>query len=291
MAEIKGNLNVKKNATIDGMLVINGNIADNASTPKLSIDPNNRILYASDGTTEIIDWSKTGIASAKVSGGENLISLNDLAFFTNFDGAFNFVSGAYQEEGSWKNLGNGYAIITANDPYVGYGTTCIQGSADSGDDTQTFQLITFPDGRFTIGLVGDTTGEIGTITGDVSGNINIMGVINDDSDGMSIDPNNRILYGDDGTTSRLDWSGTGVAVGGKISNYNNIATVSNGVPSEYATVDLTTQGAAIGTTTLYAVPASGAGMYRVSYSAKGGCRGWRPGDNYRRRPQRFRAGF
>lgn len=55
---------------------------------------------------------------------------------------------------------------------------------------------------------------------------------------------------------------------GKITNYNSIATVSNGVPSEIATVDLTGQTAAIGTTTLYAVPASGAGQYELSWNAK-----------------------
>ncbi len=53
---------------------------------------------------------------------------------------------------------------------------------------------------------------------------------------------------------------------GKITNYNGVATVSNGIPSEYATVDLTAQTAAITTTTLYAVPANG--QYRVSWNAK-----------------------
>jgi hypothetical protein len=53
-------------------------------------------------------------------------------------------------------------------------------------------------------------------------------------------------------------------VGGKVTNYNSIATVSGGIPAEYATVDLTAQTAAIGTTTLYAVPASGAGQYRLA---------------------------
>lgn len=57
-------------------------------------------------------------------------------------------------------------------------------------------------------------------------------------------------------------------LGGKITNYNSIATVSNGVPSEIATVDLTAQTAAITTTTLYAVPASGAGEYFLRWNAK-----------------------
>lgn len=55
---------------------------------------------------------------------------------------------------------------------------------------------------------------------------------------------------------------------GLISVYNNINTISNGVPAEYATVDLTAQGAAIAATTLYNVPAGGAGMYRISWVAK-----------------------
>jgi len=70
----------------------------------------------------------------------------------------------------------------------------------------------------------------------------------------------------------IEVAGTGTFAGlvlnGKATTYNSVATVSNGIPSELATVDLTAQTAAIGTTTLYAVPATGAGMYRISYTAK-----------------------
>jgi len=59
-----------------------------------------------------------------------------------------------------------------------------------------------------------------------------------------------------------------VTLSGKITNYNAIATVSNGVPSEVATVDLTAQSVSVATTTLYAVPASGAGQYRVQWNSK-----------------------
>lgn len=55
-----------------------------------------------------------------------------------------------------------------------------------------------------------------------------------------------------------------VTMSGKVTNYNSIVTVSNGVPAEYATVDLTAQAANIGATNLYAVPVAGAGMYRLS---------------------------
>ena len=53
----------------------------------------------------------------------------------------------------------------------------------------------------------------------------------------------------------------------KVIKYAGVATVSAGVPSELATVDLTAQSAAITATTLYAVPAAGAGMYRITWVA------------------------
>lgn len=51
-----------------------------------------------------------------------------------------------------------------------------------------------------------------------------------------------------------------------ITNYNGVATVGNGIASEVATVDLTAQTAAIGTTTLYTTPA--AGQYQLLWNAK-----------------------
>ena len=53
----------------------------------------------------------------------------------------------------------------------------------------------------------------------------------------------------------------------KVIKYAGVATVSAGVPSEIATVDLTAQSAAITATTLYSVPAAGAGMYRITWVA------------------------
>lgn len=54
-----------------------------------------------------------------------------------------------------------------------------------------------------------------------------------------------------------------IRFGNRITLYNNIATVSNGVPSELATVDLTTQSAAISATTIYTPTATG--MFRLSF--------------------------
>ena len=85
---------------------------------------------------------------------------------------------------------------------------------------------------------------------------------------------NRLLSlqaGSTGGTVAFDISGnqkSGAApTAGIITTYNQIATVSNGVPSELAKVDLVTQSAAITATTLYAVPSTGAGMYRVTWVA------------------------
>lgn len=53
---------------------------------------------------------------------------------------------------------------------------------------------------------------------------------------------------------------------GTVSNYNGIATVGAGIPSEVATVDLTSQNAAIVTATLYTVTV--AGQFRLSWNSK-----------------------
>lgn len=61
----------------------------------------------------------------------------------------------------------------------------------------------------------------------------------------------------DGSLTALNLGLSGIAT-----RYNNILTVSNGIPSELATVDLTAQAAAITATTLYTPAATG--MYRIS---------------------------
>jgi hypothetical protein len=55
-----------------------------------------------------------------------------------------------------------------------------------------------------------------------------------------------------------------LTIPGTISSYNGTATASIGVPIVVAQVGLTNQNANISTATLYAVPSTGAGMYRAS---------------------------
>jgi hypothetical protein len=50
---------------------------------------------------------------------------------------------------------------------------------------------------------------------------------------------------------------------GLITQYNGVGTVANGIPSEYAQANATAQTASITPSTLYATPASGAGLYLV----------------------------
>ena len=69
------------------------------------------------------------------------------------------------------------------------------------------------------------------------------------------------------SSDNLSWPNS-ISIGTKVSSYNGISTVSNGIPSELATIDATGQNAAIATATLYAVPSSGAGQYLLTWNAK-----------------------
>jgi hypothetical protein len=74
---------------------------------------------------------------------------------------------------------------------------------------------------------------------------------------VTISPNRRST-----TNYTTTFTSTGIEAKTKISKYNNIATVSNGVPSEYATIDLTAQTTAKTATTIYTPTVSG--MFRIS---------------------------
>jgi len=59
-----------------------GGIYDNAGTPALSIDPNNRILYASDGTTPVFDYSGTPLFAQAILGGATIADTTDAVNLT-----------------------------------------------------------------------------------------------------------------------------------------------------------------------------------------------------------------
>jgi hypothetical protein len=78
-------------------------------------------------------------------------------------------------------------------------------------------------------------------------------------------PTSTLTLAHTGSSGLASVSVPALIVQGLIGTYNGISTVSNGVPSELATSDLTVQSAAISATTLYTTTATG--MYRVSWSA------------------------
>lgn len=127
--------------------------------------------------------------------------------------------------------------------------------ADTGTVTDNF--ITFALTHADIVGINDT----GTVTQQGAGNYTgiLVNVIETALGGSA----NRLLSlqaGAAGGTTELDISNKGI-----VTTYGSIATVSNGVPSELAVLDLTAQSAAKTATTLYATTATG--MYRVSWSA------------------------
>ena len=145
--------------------------------------------------------------------------------------------------------GGGFTAASGNQIGVGLGygkgtTTGINFKPTSG--TATFQSLV---NKYTVNQTG---GANGTVTGIMVNAVEtaVVGTHN------LID----LQAGSAGTTSEFIINNVGL-----VKKYNAIATVSNGVPSELATVDLTAQTAAIAATTAYAVTVTG--MYRVSWSA------------------------
>lgn len=140
------------------------------------------------------------------------------------------------------------------------GTSSIANSSitDDGTTITLGEKLSFGTG---IGAVNQITGPTDQTLAIVSGNNNSITMT---AGNHSI----SIVNGTAVTVSSLfvnsnafQWTSAG------ITKYKSISTVSNGIPTEYATVDLTSQSAAISATTLYAVPSSGVGMYRISYVA------------------------
>ncbi len=138
-------------------------------------------------------------------------------------------------------------------------TTCTVGSTNNGS-----------------GASGSLTLQTGTASGAAAGNIAITAGATAGAavTGASITlTSGGTAAGAAGGNISLN-TGTGTGSFGTlqtnttVSKYGNISTTGNGLPVQYATVDLTAQTAAVGTTTLYAVPASGAGQYRLNWNAK-----------------------
>lgn len=110
---------------------------------------------------------------------------------------------------------------------------------------------------------GAGTGGAVNITAGNGGNLHGGFVVITGGNGTANNANGGNVSLVPGTGNGSGTPGT-IALQGIVANYNNVATVGNGVPSEYGKGDLTAQSANVGSTNLYTVPSTGAGMYRVS---------------------------
>lgn len=92
--------------------------------------------------------------------------------------------------------------------------------------------------------------------------------------GHALTSNVTVTKGDVGLgnvedTALSTWAGSNnIVTTGKIATYNGITTADNGVPIIVASVSLRGQTAAIVDQLAYAVPATGQGLYRISFTAK-----------------------
>lgn len=196
--------------------------------------------------------------------------LNLSATILNFNGA----SGTLQSAANLTVKSAGTSVLTVQGgggASTNYAATDIvpinQFSATTTTQVSTQSRGTFAPTSGTAAFSGLMSNPTINQTGGANGTIRVLAAY----------PVNTALVGTEyllalGTSSAAGPTGTLtdlflVNSAGLTKTYAGIATVSQGQPAEYATVDLTAQTAAITATTLYAVPAGGAGMYRISWSA------------------------
>jgi len=235
------------------------------TNPVVGFDFHGNFVGDDTGTAVITEFTFTaGSTGIHIHGG-NLISatrntVNAFTFGNNCKGVViegnTFASGS--TFGTFLTLGTGNVVKVGSNAY-GVISTFLSGTPAVGS------VVTDNNGITTIyNAATITTANLTNIVGPSGGSLNI-------TDGGSV---SRVFFTQGNTNLFLNPSLAGAVIfnnttaainsGGKLSIYGNISTVSNGVPTEYATVDSTINTANIGLTTAYAVPASGAGMYRVS---------------------------
>jgi len=151
-----------------------------------SIDPNNRILYANDGTTPIVDWS-----GASYGLSIDMSTIGNPGMYINGNNNYPVVDifNSGTEHRVVLNDAQGYSGLILNSAFSGY----------FKDNATSVGICTYDSGssidRFALRINGDTVWETGNILDNVfSGN-----------SAISIDPNNRILYYSDGVTQSVNY--------------------------------------------------------------------------------------
>jgi hypothetical protein len=207
------------------------------------------VFYRTGASNSITGTGNVGIGGASNPSGNNFNGV--LGWLSS--GSFNTVVG--HGSGTLVNTGSGNTILGQS-----AGT-----SLEDGDDN------VFLGSTSGIGIVdGDSNIIIGNGAGhtaNISHYLNIGGSIfgNLSQSKISIGNNSGTLSSMFNVGSEDQFQ---VSSAGSVVQYNDIATVSNGVPAAYAVYDATGQTASIGATTVYAVPAGASGLYRISYTLK-----------------------
>lgn len=232
--------------------------------------------------TDSLSNSTTGTANTAI-GGDSLrsnttgganIAIGVEALYSNTTGVDNTAIG---NDALFTNVsGTDNTAIGLNALFLNTGSTntavgvgALQANTSGGDNTaigvNALNANTTGGTNIAVGenaLLSNTTGSNNTGLG-YQANVNAGSYSNSTAIGANstVTASNQIVFGNTSVTA--------IKLNGKVIQYDTqLATVSNGIPVEYATVDLTAQSAAIAATTIYAVPASGVGMYRISFYLK-----------------------
>lgn len=247
-------------------LALSGAIGQLGGSAGVSLSAAAGILTITDlgNTNESLTLNLSGSNSAAISTGTGvnvLTILNATQIRSSSSGSTGI---SYSQTISGGGFGLGGTITNSSSTTSGV-TIGVVGTATKSSTT----------GGDSLTVIGVRGIGVYSSTGTQVDAIGVYGRVDKTTSGSGSITNAYSVYGDlpvasGGGTITNSWSlyGNGpLGLAGKCARYNAIDTVSNGIPSEYATVDLTGQTAAIVATTAYAVPASGLGMYRVSWVA------------------------
>ena len=155
--------------------------------------------------------------------------------------------------GLFQNNQNGVTQVTIKNTTAGAAAeTRLAISSDAGSDCR-------------LSVFSSSVGAIGILAP------NSFFMYSDNAAGLAFSAGHAsgpIKFASGGTAVKLTLNSSGnLDAVGKITTYLNVATTNNGVGFLVASSNLVTRAAAIGATTIYAVPAAGAGLYKVSWMA------------------------
>lgn len=269
----------------------NANLTTAASTYKIAGDPvvgyplsDNRSIFAGRGALSSpsyagnFDTAVGYLALQANTTGDNNTAVGPLALNANTTGEANTAMGSqsmFLNVSGSNNTAYGDGSLPSNvsgvqNTAVGNNSLLASGgNLNIGIGFYAGQGIASGSSNIIIGTDAGASGFSGAATSNIS-------IGNDPTlTGLSATGSNQlyvggVIYGtglDVPATSVIGTAGN-LIVGVLVTKYNGIATVSNGVPAEYAKADWSAQTAAIGSQTLYAVPVAAGGQYRLSWNAK-----------------------